>query len=112
MTATEVLDNLRAKGVTVALNAGQINLIAEPGVLNDADIAAVKEHKPALIDILTLPRHGLISRPMVVHGGGLTACPWDGCRGPVVAHKAHTDLHLCMDCQWWFRLIPMEGGDL
>ena len=106
MSATEVLDNLRAKGVAVNLNAGQIILIAEPGVINDADKIAVREHKPALIEILTLPRHGSINRPMVVHGHRLKGCPWDGCGGPVAARE---DLYLCLKCDWWFQLIPMEG---
>lgn len=106
MTASDLLHNLRQRGVTVQLNAGQISLIAEPGVLDDADVASVRQYKPALIQILTLPRHGSINRPMIVHGSKLKACPWDGCGGRVAARE---NLYLCLKCEWLFRLIPMEG---
>ncbi len=107
MAAQEVLDNLRERGVTVQVEAGQIKMTAAPGVITDAVRAAVKEVKPELIRLLTPPPYGSINWPMVVHGRRLTACPWDGCRGRVVAHR---DLYLCLECRWWFQLIAMEGA--
>jgi hypothetical protein len=106
MTATEVLDNLRHRGVAVQVEAGQIKMTAAPGVITDADCAAVKAIKPELIRILTPPPHGSINWPMVVHARRLTSCPWDGCREQVVRHR---DLHMCLECRWWFQLIPIEG---
>lgn len=107
MTATEVLDNLRHRGVTVQVEAGLIKMTAAPGVITDADRAAVKEAKSDIIRILTPPPHGSINWPMAVHAHRLTACPWDSCRGRVVTHR---DLHLCLKCRWWFQLVPMEGA--
>src|SRR5262245_9187737 len=106
MSATEVLDNLRHRGVKVSVEAGQIKMSAAPGVLTPDDSAAVREVKGDIIRLLTPPPHGSINWPMVAHARRLTACPWDGYRGQVVAHR---DLHLCLKCRWWFKLIAMEG---
>jgi hypothetical protein len=106
MTATEVLDNLRERGVTVQVEAGQIKMTAAHGVITDAVRAWVKAVKPDIVRLLTPPPHGSINWPMVVHARRLTVCPWDGCRGRIVAHG---DLHLCLQCRWWFQIIAMEG---
>jgi hypothetical protein len=106
MTAPDLLHNLSERGVTIQISAGQISLSAEPGVLDEADIAAVRALKPALIDLLTRPAHGSINDPMVVYGRRLKACPWHDCEG---ATAARGDLHLCLTCNWYFRLVPTEG---
>jgi len=106
MTAPDLLHNLQQRGVAIQVTAGQLSLSADVGVLTDADKAALKEHKPALIDLLTRPAHGSINDPMVVHGSRLTACPWPACGGEVAARG---DIYLCLTCNWYFRLVPMEG---
>ncbi len=104
-TASQLIDNLRERGVKLWVEAGQIQM-SPASVITEEDIAAVKAVKGDILRILTPPPHGSINWPMAVHGRRLPACPWDGCKGQVTAHR---ELHLCLRCRTWFRLVPMEG---
>lgn len=105
MTASEIIDSLRHRGVAVSVEAGKVNMTPASEV-TDADLDAVRAVKGDIIRLLTAPGHGSAAWPIVVHGSRLAACPWDGCGGRITSHR---DLHLCLKCRTWFKLIPMEG---
>jgi hypothetical protein len=54
--ATELLDDLRHRGVQLAPAAGdRLSVEAPSGVLTDADRAALRQHKAELLELLRLP---------------------------------------------------------
>ncbi len=106
MTASEVLTNLQERGVDVSVESGQVKMGAPQGVLTPADLEAVASVKKDIIRILTAPAHGSINWPMAVHTRRLNLCPWDKCRGAVVARR---NLYMCGKCGWWFQTVVMEG---
>ena len=55
MTATELLDELRTKGVHLTIEGGYIAVDAPKGVLTDDLRQAIREHKVALIELLARP---------------------------------------------------------
>ena len=105
MTASQVLDNLRERGVAVSVEAGMVQM-TPASVVTEDDLAAVKAVKGDIIRLLTAPAHGSAAWPMVVHGSRLTECPWDGCGGRISAHR---EVYICLKCRMWFRLIAKEG---
>jgi len=52
VTATELLDGLKARGATVAANGDRLKLTAPPGVLQPQVLAAIRDHKPELLALL------------------------------------------------------------
>lgn len=109
MTASELLTNLQQRGVLVETDGAGVRLTALPGVLTDSDRAAVREHKPALLALLTRPPLGSFRRPLAVRGRRLAECPFDGCAGAVTQLKEST-ARLCGKCGWYFELLPPEVG--
>lgn len=106
MTASQVLDNLRARGIAVSVEAGMVNMTPASVVTPD-DLAAVVAVKRDIIRLLSLPAHGSAAWPMGVHTRRLAYCPWESCGGPLVARR---ELYLCRKCGMYFRLIAMEGA--
>lgn len=105
MRASEVLDNLRARGVAVSVEAGKVNM-SPASEITDADLAAVRAVKGDIIRLLTAPPHGSAAWPMVVHGRRLKDCPWESCDGKIDAWKG---LYVCRKCRMYFQLIAPEG---
>jgi hypothetical protein len=106
MTATEVLDNLRERGVRVWVEAGQVQMNPASVVTPD-DLAAVRAVKRDIVRLLTAPAHGSAAWPMGVHAHRLAYCPWETCGGPVVARR---EIYLCRKCGMYFRTIEPEGA--
>jgi hypothetical protein len=105
MTASQVLDNLRERGVAVSVEAGMVQM-TPASVVTEDDLAAVKAVKGDIIRLLTAPAHGSAAWPMGVHAHRLAYCPWETCGGPLVARR---ELYLCRKCGMYFRKIEMEG---
>ena len=55
MTAASLLANLTFRGVVLTKVDGDIQIQSPKGELTDNDIQIIKDHKPELIDLLTVP---------------------------------------------------------
>ena len=103
MTATELLNNLTARGVKVRPDGGKIQLTAPRGVITDADRAGVAAVKAELLELLTRPPLGSINRPLAAHGSKLRRCPFDGCGSELTTRL---NIYHCGKCDWYFELLP------
>lgn len=54
MTAIELLNHLQAKGATLWVDGGNLRCKAPNGVLTTEIQAAMKQHKPALLELLSI----------------------------------------------------------
>ncbi len=52
MTASAILDGLHRRGVRFSINGDRLHWRAPSGVMTDADLSALREHKPELLAIL------------------------------------------------------------
>jgi len=97
MSASALLETLRARGVNLSAKAGKLVYDAPPGVLTDADRAALREHKVELLALLTSPVATGPARP-----GAPTEC---------FSHEQEPQA--CRRCggrAWRLRETP-QGGD-
>lgn len=94
MTATMLLDELRTNGVHLTVKGEHLAVDAPKGVLTDDLRQAIRQHKAALLTLLTprLPRHrgGMpVTRPT-------TPCPQCGS----VEWQEHITYRYCRACGW------------
>jgi len=101
MSAPALLEDLRARGVNLSANASKLLYDAPPGVLTDADRAALRTHKAELLALLspavnvTSKAHGRHRAPkeQFCHESlPITTCPACGGR------------------RWRLRTTPQTGG--
>jgi hypothetical protein len=55
MTTTSLLADLKSRGVVLTQVDGDIQIQSPKGELTDDDILVIRDHKPELIDLLTVP---------------------------------------------------------
>jgi hypothetical protein len=55
MTAVDLIDDLISRGVRFEVTKGRLRVNAPAGALGDSDREALARHKPALLELLTLP---------------------------------------------------------
>jgi hypothetical protein len=55
MTTTSLLADLKSRGVVLTQVDGDIQIQSPKGELTDDDIQVIRDHKPELIDLLTVP---------------------------------------------------------
>ena len=63
MTATALLDDLRTRGVHLAVKGEHLAVDAPKGALTDALRQAIRQHKSALLALLTASAPAAVSRP-------------------------------------------------
>ena len=52
MTAAAILDALADRGIVLSIDGARLRYSAPPGAMTDADMACLREHKPALLALL------------------------------------------------------------
>ncbi len=102
MTAPQLLEDLKAHGVTVASNGDRLKLAAPPGVLKPRVLDLARRHKAELLELLDLEtRSRAYSEPATV--GELSGVTFEEpgffhfrgwivpTRGTMPAYRAHFD---------------------
>ncbi len=101
MSASALLETLRARGVNLSAKAGKLVYDAPPGVLTGADRAALREHKVELLALLASP-----STPPVATGPARPGAPKE-----CFSHEQEPQA--CRHCNgrtWRLRETPDSGG--